>query len=55
MEIGRMRDGRIPGEAVSVCCRSCETGFFVTAEPDSCPHCGSDEVAVEHGVRVEPI
>lgn len=45
----------IPGEAVSVRCRDCEAGFFVTGEPAACPYCGSEEVDGEEAVRVEPI
>jgi Zn finger protein HypA/HybF involved in hydrogenase expression len=45
----------VPGEAVSVRCRDCRAEFFVVGEPITCPHCGSDDVAGEHAVRVEPI
>lgn len=40
--------------AVAAECGECLRTFFVTEEPETCPHCGSDDVGTGHGVVVRP-
>lgn len=40
--------------AVEARCHGCGREFYTIDEPQQCPHCGDEDLAVNHGVVVRP-